>query len=581
MRVTVVRTDGVPEDCILSVKAGEQRRQMPLSCEGQTFCFEGASDGTVSQPVRFDLLSRLATCAPGSLGAGEHHFEVASAQGGAPMTIVLRVDHDVGAAAGGAAAPGCAVAGTPATGNVAKSFGASQTLTPMSPVNFGQSGSLFGREAKIASDAHTYLEHHKLLQAMRAGLARVLRERPALPHQMLADEIARLTGAGYPVPVRAPASEMAAAGGDELFGPPVPLPSGPTLRIVDFGSGETGFYSYGSPGDARQICQLGDKLSGGLMADFVSTNRASDLAESLLERYDLVKAYAQRESAEPLVVYGGATGSNRELLEQSGESRAALRTFTRAVQQHLCEALGGGPSCCQLRIFVPSGTMEAQYELRAVEWLLAQSSDRGSSATADLAFSGTISAGGGSSQLSLRRGTLAAGAAPGEGGAGSSTAQLFSAPLGNKKPASEKLFSCPPTPAEVDAWTDQVQQGLASSNFPRGIEGLVVGISATFYAAKEAGIDDRIISKAEAVEAFSRRLAAVLNCGTEAAAAKAAMRSAANVALVRALVQHALHDDCRILFRRNWKVGEAKAAATWSLGLYAEAQAARGAGGAV
>mmetsp|Transcript_27108 Transcript_27108/g.75585 ORF Transcript_27108/g.75585 Transcript_27108/m.75585 type:complete len:967 (-) Transcript_27108:125-3025(-) len=579
MRVTVVRTEGVPDGCILSVKAGDQRRQMPLSSEGQSLCFDNTR-ATELQPLRLDLLDPLASCCR-SLTAGEHIFEVRSNQGH-PMRLVLRLEDFVDRPAGShALGPEALPRQTSAN------LGA--TVGSCGKHSAEKSNGLFGdREAKIAADAHYYLEHHKLLQAMRAGLSRVLRERPAAPHEMLAQEILRLNGAstgepfvasagtadgavvpestaGYPHGTVAAARAQAAMPplqqqltmDLDMFLPPA-LPRGLPLRILDLGSGEVGFYAYGAKGNSKCAKQIGDKMKGGFLCDWVEPQKSAEFAEEIMRRYGVTPSPERRE----IVFVAGATGVNREALQKDQKTRESVRAFTRAVEAHLNRSLGG---CrCYIRMFVPSGSLEAEYELRAVEWLLEQcsASDPSLGPGVHSAFVGTISAGGGSAQVSVR------------GGSGTEAVQLFSMPLGNRKPILAKLLSTPPAEAEVGAWVEMVSKALTEETFPQSLRGLFVGISATFYAAKEANIAGRVVSKAEAIDAFNARIAECTGASMTGQDGGAAARSAANVALVRCLLDWVLHEDAQILFRRNWKVNGDETAATWTLGMYAEAEVA-------
>lgn len=349
-----------------------------------------------------------------------------------------------------------------------------------------------------------------------------------------------------------------------LFALPPPPGCGAPMRIIDLGSGEVGFYLYG--GSRPSICakQLGAKLKRSFMSDWVWQERAPELAEELLSRYEL-----DGDGAFGLpVILAGATGLNREALlaNENNERRAAV-DFCAAVEASVAELRWPGQGRergCHLRLFVPSGSLEARYELRAVEWLIstivaeqvAQDPPGPELSLEDaLGFGGCLSAGGGSVQLSLR---------------GPTDVSLFSAPLGNKKPLLAKMLSFPPRDEEVAAWASAVREGLEAAGFPRGLGGFFVGITAAFYAAKEAGCAERVVTKAEALEALATRLETCGICSDGSVAA----RSAANVALVRELLDWTLADDARLLFRRSWSVAREPIAATWTLGHFAEAEQA-------
>eukprot|EP00927_Polykrikos_kofoidii_P073434 TRINITY_DN69474_c0_g1_i1.p1 TRINITY_DN69474_c0_g1~~TRINITY_DN69474_c0_g1_i1.p1 ORF type:complete len:572 (-),score=96.44 TRINITY_DN69474_c0_g1_i1:153-1868(-) len=559
MRVTVVSAEGVPENCMLSVRAGDQRRLLPFACEGQSLQFDNAKGG--GQPLRVELLDRLATCALQSQSAGEHLFEVQSGNGQDPtIRLVLRLEDVLDVTNG--------IGGT-ATSLIG---GTVHTLESQAGKHAG-TGGLLGRDAKIAADAHQYLEEHKLLQAMRAGLARVLRERPAAPAGVLSQEILRLCGGqnlgntvgnpGYTANAQ-PAGLHTGQHANihqpaivrdktmELFDVPTPPRTTP-LRMLDLGSGEVGFYSYGTETTDSSAKQIGDKLKGGFLADWVVPQKSKEFAEELIRRYESDGSLSRNGD---LVFLAGATGVNREALQAKRSEREAAYAFAADVERHLAERLGNQVAC-RMHIFVPSGPLEAQYELSAVEWLLVQSGlEREVGLAVMESFAGTISAGGGSSQVSVK------------GSVRGDPPLLFSVPLGNKKPNSDNSFSTPPTDGEITKWTERVKEGLRQESFPRDMRGLFVGITATFYAAKEAKCADRVLSKAEALASLRARLVECRGPGCDPAAAA---RSCANLSLVMALLDWVLHAESRILFRRNWDVSGEKSAATWTLGMYAEA----------
>lgn len=346
-----------------------------------------------------------------------------------------------------------------------------------------------------------------------------------------------------------------------------PYPSALPLRVLDMGSNEVGFYTYGDGG----VTQSGAKMKASFMDDWVRPGRSEEFVEELVKRYKIAAQPAEAPpQAQALTFIAGATGVNRECLQQSYEDRELVRRFVCSVEAHLAATLR---QTCVLSLFVPSGQLEAQYELKAVEWLLDQltkcssfsstaapmspslSCDAGLVGRSSLA--GIISAGGGSSQLSIRHGT--------------EDVQLFSVPLGNRKPASDKMFSLPPTAEEIAAWAARFRTALKKADFPGSLKGLFVGISATFYAAKEAGCADCVMPRSDAIAALTARLNE-LTAGGGAEAEADGAKSAANVALVRELLDWVLADDAKILFRRNWTVHGEVTAATWTLGYYAEAE---------
>lgn len=212
-------------------------------------------------------------------------------------------------------------------------------------------------------------------------------------------------------------------------------------------------------------------------------------------------------------------------------------------------------------------------------------------------FSGVLSAGSGSSQVTLVRADATDGS------------QVHSIPLGNRTPLvgmkittghEEVLFSsqmpqthqkarellCGPGPvketrpawSEVGAvdpkrlqlWKELVSACATEKGFPITKRGLFVGISAVFYAAQEAGCDDRLMEASAFLERLEqRRHELLLDAG------KNHGRPLANLTLVVALVETVLHPSALIVCKRQWKVGgdgeddaPADFIATWTLGLY-------------
>jgi hypothetical protein len=164
-------------------------------------------------------------------------------------------------------------------------------------------------------------------------------------------------------------------------------------------------------------------------------------------------------------------------------------------------------------------------------------------------FCGTISAGGGSSQLTLT------------GCVRNTMDQMFSMPIGNRVPIVGRLFSTPVTWEERGDWVERIRDGLRSSQFPKGVQGLFVGISAMYHAAKVAGVTERLVTKREAMKAFADSLARL--------DANADHRSIANLTLVQEIIRWVFDDDhsC-MLFKRNWHANGTEYVASWTLGWY-------------
>lgn len=414
--------------------------------------------------------------------------------------------------------------------------------------------------------------------------------------------------------------------------------------LLDFGSGEMGFYTYQSDPSTHALKTTGEKLPKALFDDFADAEGGVDaLALELCNRFWSVldKPFEGEASSTdvPKLVIGGATGLHRDALQKSLERRLKTESFLRDVEEAVLRLSG---EYVQINLFVPSGELEAMYELRATEWLVRAShvnlgtslistdisqpvendrmsriatsaamtafdstdADRsgdicptelehvlrqsfgqsaansltqmfalfdadgdgfinrsefcsalanGNETLEDLArrsfFMGTISAGGGSSQLTIK----------GHGSHGAQHPQLFSIPIGNRVPIKEKVFSNKVTPSERLAWAQRVWHALESSGHPRGLEGLFVGISAVYYAAKTCKVEDRLVQRNEAIDALEKTLDNL---------DPSDHRTIANLTLVRELLEYSFGAGAVFLFKRNWRVEDQQFAATWTLGMY-------------
>lgn len=198
-------------------------------------------------------------------------------------------------------------------------------------------------------------------------------------------------------------------------------------------------------------------------------------------------------------------------------------------------------------------------------------------------FSGTVSAGGGSSQVTLRRtqvGSL-------------EDSQVHSLPLGNRSPLvsmpmtkdlETALFTnkkprtrvlarqllCGPGPVtetrpawdedgpvdnkRIDMWEELILACAAESDLPSGQRGLFVGISAVFYAAKSAKCDGRVMDREQFLEKLEQRKIEVLSGSTSGKEQKNQGRELANIVMVKALVSYVLHKTAEIVCKRQWLV---------------------------
>eukprot|EP00403_Amphidinium_massartii_P020864 CAMPEP_0178393008 /NCGR_PEP_ID=MMETSP0689_2-20121128/11968_1 /TAXON_ID=160604 /ORGANISM="Amphidinium massartii, Strain CS-259" /LENGTH=1116 /DNA_ID=CAMNT_0020013591 /DNA_START=121 /DNA_END=3468 /DNA_ORIENTATION=- len=216
-------------------------------------------------------------------------------------------------------------------------------------------------------------------------------------------------------------------------------------------------------------------------------------------------------------------------------------------------------------------------------------------------FGGTISAGSGSSQVTLRS------------SANLDSSQVSSLPLGNRTPLvsmklglSNDAWTClsPKLPrtrskaihlltesgdghrrtivdetrpawsedGPVDAtllqqWRDLVLICAEERDIPRERRGMFVGISAVFYAAKLANCAEMVLDRDTFLNRLDRKMGELLAAGGKDG------RGLANIVLVHSLVETVLHKTALIVCKRNWTVGEGTAlrtefVATWTLGLY-------------
>merc|ERR1712048_591693 len=106
-----------------------------------------------------------------------------------------------------------------------------------------------------------------------------------------------------------------------------------------------------------------------------------------------------------------------------------------------------------------------------------------------------------------------------------------------------------------------------------------------FYAAKDSGIHERLITKEAAITAFSKAIDQELRCELfehhpspdfdRQRAIEQQQQKLANISMARGMVNHVLHHDAWLYFRRNWEDSDGGAyVATWSLGWFLELKVA-------
>jgi hypothetical protein len=114
--------------------------------------------------------------------------------------------------------------------------------------------------------------------------------------------------------------------------------------------------------------------------------------------------------------------------------------------------------------------------------------------------------------------------------------------------------------------------------------GIIVGISAAYYAAKGAKIDcSKGVRASEAHELFKdRKDELVANCSLQEARTpvsdKKVAQEIANVIIFCELFEQLIHPDSEIFFRRNWELDGVAFITTWSAGHFLQGSPAGGAG---
>lgn len=118
--------------------------------------------------------------------------------------------------------------------------------------------------------------------------------------------------------------------------------------------------------------------------------------------------------------------------------------------------------------------------------------------------------------------------------------------------------------------------GVISTDWPSDLRGIFVGISSIFYAARDAGITERLIQKKDCLESLSSAMEAELIRGSSEAIQEDRIpkklhlhqQKVANLAMAHSFISRLLHDDAWLYFRRSWQMGKSSFIATWSLGVF-------------
>lgn len=521
--ISVLGHSGLPAESILSVRAGATRRQKVLSKCDEPFVFCGEKN-TCLGPLQVDILLPVAS-------SGLLHG-VAVGQHTVPLTPL-----------------GC-VEGKPAgctTASGARESAMSVTLNVLGT-------SLCSSLHRSSDEVQRYIEKHCLMDKLTDVVKQLFRLMPEDPIRFIAKAFGNASGSS-PRPANDTSSGIAVPqvlssldwASDSLHLLPTCAAYGSCTRLLDFGSGETGFYTYEMQADDR-LSTKSQKRKASFFASYVEPRDVDAFCTALTEEFGLVPGQCTESK---VVVYCGATGLHRDILQHANATHQA-QVFLRDAEQEISKRLGAIP--VRLRLFVPSGQLEAQLELRATEWLIKRAglldpSCAGFMQVKGTSFSGTLSAGGGSCQMAMMSGT------------GHAALQVFSVPVGNRVPLVEGFFSKPVEPEELQRWRAHIRSELKRSNFPRGAVGFYVGISATFHAVNQVGLADRPISKKVVVDALREGLERLT---------KDDQRSVANLMLVQELLDWVFDERAILMFKRNWRVDNMEYVASWSLGMFTQ-----------
>jgi hypothetical protein len=231
-------------------------------------------------------------------------------------------------------------------------------------------------------------------------------------------------------------------------------------------------------------------------------------------------------------------------------------------------------------------------------------------------FNGTLSAGGGSCQITVKpdheerlqfgaRGARAVSRVPCTKQV-MRTSDFFSVKVGNKTPTNVDSsgntmwpkFS-PMSDELIDVWRAHIKKVMDAMDLPHKLQGnlrgVYIGISAIFYAAKSAGCAETLLPKAIFLERLNARLKDLLAHPPQPVDKNGELvydhREFANIVLVRDLISRVMADTAWIVCKRNWKAQPASLetnaiasssgaafdgqqeplptyVATWSLGFY-------------
>lgn len=204
-------------------------------------------------------------------------------------------------------------------------------------------------------------------------------------------------------------------------------------------------------------------------------------------------------------------------------------------------------------------------------------------------FNGTISAGGGSCQITVKSEMANRGNAPlGQARVDDKErvaqelrhVELYSVRLGNKSPLSgdDPLWTRgEPVSAElVRKWRERIQQEMESMCLPPKLQGnlrgVYIGISAVYYAAEKAECAEKLLPKAVFLKHLEEKLTELLRAqyevmsplSADSKGAGADLKGLSNLILVHEVVGQVLADTAWIVCKREWRASPANLFATLS-----------------
>jgi len=217
MELHVVGTEGIPEGCVLSVRAGSTRRQAPVAADRP---FRFPTSASQALPFKVDVLEPVATARlilrPGeerrtdcqytiplesasaaaaqcSAGVAEAAVQNAAEQAEMSVTIAVRPTEDAEAPASGAATAG--------------ENGADASRPNSSKGKPGRPGSSASSRHRQESAAREYLDQHNLVEFTQLLVQSVIKEQPDRPYEFMARQFY------FPDPKPRPNTVGADAGG--------------------------------------------------------------------------------------------------------------------------------------------------------------------------------------------------------------------------------------------------------------------------------------------------------------------------------------------------------------------------------